>query len=183
MSNVPPAVFISRRTALAGLGAGELGVALAARGTSAQDATAMADYPMVGMWVVVRDVTVDTDAPSIVVYSADGGLIDPSQGVAGTWQATGPRSAAWTLIDILPDGSSGCVAVRSTGKIDEGDDDTLDAPYSFTVIGADGTVMVSGEGMSCDTRLMVEPIDAGGTAPPGFPVWAPAPPADATPTP
>lgn len=44
---------VTRRTALAGLGAGGLGVAIAAsvRGVAAQDATAeMATHPIVGLW-------------------------------------------------------------------------------------------------------------------------------------
>lgn len=44
---------VSRRTALAGLGAGGLGVALSgtARHVSAQDTSAMTNHPMVGTWL------------------------------------------------------------------------------------------------------------------------------------
>jgi hypothetical protein len=54
MSNGKTADVVSRRTALAGLGAGGLGVALASRAlnASAQDASAdMANHPMVGTWL------------------------------------------------------------------------------------------------------------------------------------
>ena len=45
---------VTRRTALAGLGAGALGVALAAQGTSAQEATAdLAEHPLTGSWAAV----------------------------------------------------------------------------------------------------------------------------------
>jgi hypothetical protein len=175
---------VSRRTALAGIGAGGLGVALAAstRQASAQDATptAMTGHPIVGPWIVDKDVAVMTDVPSIVVFTADGGLLDPSEGVAGVWQPTGPSSAAWTLIDVLAD-PPGYVAVRSIAEIDASGDN-LAGPYSFTVVGADGTVMASGEASSTAVRLQVEPIEAGGTPIAAIPTWEPAPPADATPT-
>ena len=117
----------------------------------------------------------------MVVFTADGGLLDPSQGVAGAWQATGPRSAAWTLVAFIEQGAGGYLAVRSTGEVDEGGD-TLDGPYSITFVGADGTVMASGEGMSHYRRLQIEPIEAAGTPLAGFPTWTPATPAAATPT-
>lgn len=185
MTTSHPKAPVSRRTALAGLGASGLGLALAATAplASAQETTpvAMAGHPMVGTWVVDRDTTKANDAPSIVVYTADGGLIDPSQGVAGVWEATGPRSAAWTLVPFIQAGAGGYLAIRSTGEVDEGGN-TLDSPYSFTVVAPDGTVMASGQGMSRYTRLPIEPIEAGGTPLSGFPTWTPAPPTDATPT-
>ena len=176
---------VSRRTALAGLGAGGLGLALAAttRQASAQEATpaAMAGHPLVGTWIFDKDIANPSELPSVVVFTADGGLLDPSEGVAGAWQATGPRSAAWTLVDFLTEGPAGYVVVRSTAEIDEGGD-ALAGPYSFTVVAADGTVLASGEASSTAVRLPIEPIEAGGTPLAGFPTWTPAPPADATPT-
>ena len=60
---------VTRCTALAGFGAGGLGLALAAYPTAAREATStsMAAHPMVGIWVVDRDVTTTDDAPSVVV--------------------------------------------------------------------------------------------------------------------
>ncbi len=173
---------VSRRAALAGLGVGGLAFALAPiRPAAAQEATpvTMAGHPMVGTWVVDRDTTITTDAPSVVVYTADGGLLDPSQGVAGVWQATGPRSAAWTLVPFLQAGAGGYLAIRSTGEVDAGGN-TLDSPYSFTIVAPDGTVVASGQGMSRYTRLQIEPIEAGGTPLTGFPTGEPGPPATPT---
>ncbi len=101
-------------------------------------------------------------------------------GVAGVWQVTGPRSAAWTLVVLLEQGAGGYIAVRSTGEVDAGGD-TLDSPYSFTIVSPDGTVNASGQGMSYYSRLQVEPIEAVGTPLTGFPTWTPALPLDATP--
>ena len=95
MSNVPPAAFISRRTALAGLGAGGLGLALSARGTSAQDATAMADHPMVGMWLAMANPPrrgEDPQFPAPSLFAADGtvilGFVPAEIGMAGEEAAT-----------------------------------------------------------------------------------------------
>ena len=61
---------VSRRAALAGLGVGGVGLALAAtaRPASAQDAaTEMANHPIVGVWLVTTPI-----GPSLAVFSADG---------------------------------------------------------------------------------------------------------------
>src|SRR5438045_3389415 len=72
---------VTRRTALAGLGAGGLGLALAstARQASAQEATPvpMAGHPLVGTWIVDRDPTDQTDHPTLLVYATDGGAGAP----------------------------------------------------------------------------------------------------------
>ena len=63
----------SRRTALAGLGAGALGVSLAAaHHASAQDATPseMAAHPIVGTWIIDRDITTATEASVTDLKSA-----------------------------------------------------------------------------------------------------------------
>ena len=68
---------ITRRTALAALGASGLGVVFAAHGLGravAQDATptASADHPLVGTWIVDTDVDYEADAPAVTVFGADG---------------------------------------------------------------------------------------------------------------
>ena len=166
---------VSRRAALAGIGAGGLALASSRLGASAQDASpaAMAGHPLVGTWIFDRNVADATDAPSIVVFSADGGLLDPSRGVAGAWMATGERTAAWTLIAFIDGGAGGYVAVRSTAEIDEGGD-ALVGPYSVTIVAPDATVITSDEAESTATRFPIEPIEAGGTPLTGFPTWTPA---------
>src|SRR3954449_3256619 len=95
MRSSQPSAAVSRRTALAGLGASGLGIAMAApiHHAAAQDATptAMADHPIVGTWVLVRNITNTTEVPVVVVFTAEGSFIDPGQGVAGVWKPTGPR--------------------------------------------------------------------------------------------
>jgi hypothetical protein len=181
---------ISRRTALAGLGATGLGLALAAttHHASAQDATptAMVSHPIVGTWIVDRNPDDTADAPTLNVISADGTITDPVMGVAGVWQATGPRTLNFTLVGItvetLAGGGAGSYAViRGTGEVDDAGE-TLTGSASVTIVAADGTVLASLKGTNRAIRLHVEPEDAGGTPLAGFPAWTPATPTPATPT-
>jgi hypothetical protein len=177
---------VSRRSALAGLGAGSLGVALTAtvRTATAQDATpaAMTGHPIVGTWIIDRNITTTAEVPVVVVFTADGGFIDPNQGVAGVWEATGPRSAAMTIIPFPGGRESAMYAVvRATWEIDEGGT-TMRGPANVTVVAADGTVVATDELSSTATRLRVDPMENGGKPLAGFPTWTPAPPAEATPT-
>ena len=175
---------VSRRTALAGLGAGSLGLALAAttRHADAQDASpdAMAGHPIVGTWVIDRNTATTNEVPVVVVFTTDGGFIDPGQGVAGVWEATGPRSAAMTIVPFVDGGAGGYGVVRATWEVDAGGD-AMSGPAVVTVVTPDGTVVATNEQASRATRLRVDPMANGGTALAGFPTWTPQPP-DATPT-
>jgi hypothetical protein len=181
-SNTVPTV--SRRTAVAGLGAGSLGLALAAsvRQASAQDGTpaALAGHPIVGTWVIDRNTATTAEVPVVVVFTDTGGFIDPGQGVAGVWEPTGPRSAAKTLIGFPDGGAGGYAVIRATWEVDEGGD-TMSGPAVVTVVTPDGTVVATNELTSRATRLRVDPMANGGQALAGFPTWTPAPPATPTP--
>jgi hypothetical protein len=110
---------LSRRTAVAGLGAGGLAVALAARGTAAQEGTAeMAGHPLVGSWAVQ---TLGGVVPQL--HGADGSIVayfPPSyvdatlgltfQGPAlGRWEADGERGGRFTFLQALSDGDGAYV--------------------------------------------------------------------------
>ncbi len=175
---------VSRRTALAGLGASGLGVALAAtmRQASAQEATPypMAGHPLVGTWVVDRNPADPTEMPTTNVLTADGGLTDPSVGAAGVWAATGERTADFTLIAIFAELAS-YFFVRGSLEVDAGGD-TATATVSQTHVAADGTVLDQlAQGTSTYLRLRIEPQSAVGQPLAGFPTWTPAPPATPTP--
>jgi hypothetical protein len=105
---------VSRRTALAGLGAGGLGLALAAstRQVSAQDAAAdLANHPMVGSWLVAG-----RRGPSMTIYGPDGSFSDSGlvteagpNGVAllssavGRWESTSERGIRFTAVQVQAD--------------------------------------------------------------------------------
>ena len=176
---------VSRRSAIAGLSAGGLGVAMAARGASAQDATptATAGHPIVGTWIVDRNIATGAEAPVVGVFTADGGFTDAYQGATGVWEATGPNSVAFTLIAFNgpPEATTGYAVVRATWEIDASGE-TMSGPANVTVVLPDGTVVATEEFSSTATRLRVEPMDNVGSPLAAFPTWEPAPPADATPT-
>jgi hypothetical protein len=177
--------IVSRRTALAGLGAGSLGLALAAttRQAAAQDATptAMAGHPLVGTWIVDRNPDDQTDSPTILIYTPDGSIFDPLLAVGGAWQATGPRSATVTLLGLIDSGAGGYIAIRSTVEVDEAGT-TIAGSDTVTIVAPDGTARNTLQGHGRATRLLVQGPEAAGTPLPGVPMWTPAPPAGSTPT-
>jgi hypothetical protein len=177
-------IEVSRRTALAGLGAGGLGFALAAHGAAAQDATPfpMAGHPLVGSWIVDRNPDDPTEITTYNDITSDGTISDPSVGGAGVWAATGPNSATFTLTGTIAD-LGAYFLVRASVIVDDGGDSGT-ATYSSTIVAADGTVMddLTTSGNSATyLRIRLEPVDATGPLP-KFPAWTPAPPAAATPT-
>src|SRR4051812_2507103 len=104
---------VTRRTAITGLGAGGLGMAMAVSShhVSAQDATpaAMAGHPIIGTWIITRDINNTTQVPVVVAFTADGAFIDPGQAVAGVWEPTGSRSGGMTIIAFVNDDGYGIV--------------------------------------------------------------------------
>jgi len=113
-SSISPST-VSRRTALAGLGAGGLGVALAARTAAAQEANAdLAGHLLTGSWAVMTPGGV---VPQL--HGADGSIVafyppnyvDPALGLTfqapalGRWEADGERSGHFTFLQALSDAS------------------------------------------------------------------------------
>jgi len=106
---------LTRRTALVGLGAGALGVALAAPGlrASAQDeAGDLADHPLTGTWAVmspggVSPQTHGADGSLIVAFPPN--YVDPMLGLTfqgpalGRWAAHGERTGHLTFLQALSD--------------------------------------------------------------------------------
>ncbi len=113
MPTQPTDRSLSRRTALAGLGATGLGLALASSAT-AQEASLsdLAGHPLTGTWAALTPGGV---VPQI--HGADGSLIaafppsyvDPALGLTfqgpalGRWEADGERTGHFTFIQALSD--------------------------------------------------------------------------------
>ena len=182
-SNTAPSV--SRRAALAGLGAGGLGLALAttSRQAAGQEATPapMAGHPIVAAGLVDRDVDGSTEAPTMLVHTADGSTIDPLFDVCGGWQPTGPHSANVTLFGLIDGGSGGYIVIRASVEIDEAGT-TISGSDTLTIVATDGIVLNTLQGHSRATRLLIQGPEAAGTPLTGVPPWTPAPPPEATPT-
>jgi hypothetical protein len=183
---VLPVPGLSRRAILgraAAVGAA-LGLGSRLGRAAAQDATPtpMAGHPLVGTWIVDRNPDDPTEIPTYNVLTADGGLIDPTQGGAGLWEATGPDTANFGLTGTIAELGAYFV-VRGTLTVDAGGG-TATAAYSSTIVAADGTVLdqlTEAQGTARYVRFRIEPQDAVGQPLAGFPAWEPAP--VATPTP
>ena len=143
-----PTPAVSRRAALAGLGAGGLGLALAAHQVSAQEATpaAMAGHPIVGNWMVTTPA-----GPAMAVFLADGtniqglpatqagpnGVVFVSTQV-GSWEPVSERGVHFTGVQLHSDASGalvGTVTIDAYPMVSE-DGQTLldDDPRSGPII-------------------------------------------------
>jgi hypothetical protein len=115
---------LSRRSALAGLGAGGLGIALAAtpRSGSAQDAaTDLANHPLVGTWLAITPFGASPETfaadgsfvggPPIIGPGADGVVfLGPAIGV---WESTGDNSGSATFIQALGDATGAYTGTKT----------------------------------------------------------------------
>ena len=141
---------LTRRTALVGLGAGGIGVALAARGgiATAQEAQsdAMANHPIIGVWMVAAPL-----GPALAVFSADGTNIQgvPTaqagpQGVTftgaqvGTWEPDGDRRVHFTSVQLHTDANgtfTGSVTIDGHPRVsDDGQSFIDDAPETTVTV-------------------------------------------------
>ena len=169
---------------LAAILIGALGVGRSVA-TASQQSTpaATAGHPLAGTWIVDPEVDDPTNPPSFDVYMADGTAINVgSEGAtAGTWEATGPRTATLTFAGLMREAGSGTAFIlRANVEVDE-TGESFTASHSFTMVAADGTVLAAVQGgTSRGTRLHAEPAEAAGPMS-GFPTWTPAAPEAGTP--
>jgi hypothetical protein len=155
-----------------------LGLVTLAHGVTAQDATETPEldlvtqegHPLVGSWIVSEE----GSTPSIATFTSDGTVVDveTETTAAGSWEATGDNTADATFAGFFTgEGFSVYVVIRASITVSD-DGETFDAPYSFTVVGNDGTVLESGNGTVTAVRMPVEPVEAGGSPLEGMPTWS-----------
>ncbi|MDQ3540216.1 MAG: hypothetical protein M3440_05965 [Chloroflexota bacterium] len=179
---------VSRRSALTGVGAGGLGLALGSRlaGASAGAQTgSVADHPLIGIWMAMVTLPSAPDVAVAVpsIYSADGSvlLVFPVSQVGpngvqlksvsvGTWEAVDERRGHFTAVQSLTDvdgnylGSmtiDGYPAVSEDGQTFE--DQSPDA--LITIRDAANAIVATVEGGSPNPVLGIR-MGAGN---PGFP--------------
>ena len=191
-----PPEATSRRRALAGLGAGGLGLALApsARPAGAQDATAaaMAGHPTVGAWLVMNPTTpprasgASFTAVGIMTISDAPSYVDPAFGAAfagasiGTWEPTGERSIRFTLVQPLSDAAGtylGTFALDGFPEVSEDGLSFVDEGTSakMTIRDANNVVVMQAGGGGGE-EPMTPPVHARRirVGDPGFPEGTPA---------
>ncbi len=176
---------LSRRTALVGLGAGGLGVALAARGgiAAAQDATAeaMAAHPMVGAWMAS---TPSGLAPGLFLPNGTVIVSVPATGNSplgttyvstevGTWEPVSERGIHFTAVQLHSDANGnyvGSVTIDGHPTVSaDGQHFVDDSPESGpTIRDAQGTVLQVLRGGPPVTGVRM------GVGAPGFPTATPA---------
>ena len=179
----------SRRAGLAGLGAGALGLAMAARrsAASAQDATPypMTDHPIIGVWQMDNETRQpDTDV-SFTIFADDGkyvaGQRDYGGIEVGMWRATGERTAELVDVyqvlgpqdmfapDYAPEGNlfepGGLIVHRGVLEVDAtGNTVILRGAVEFRA--PDGTVEGSGNYAGLGTRMAIVATVAAATSTP-----------------
>jgi hypothetical protein len=119
-------------------------------GTATQQATpaATAGHPLVGTWIVDPEVDDPTNPPSFDAFMADGTLVNiGSDGASvGAWEATGARTATFTFAGVAQEaGSEAVFIIRGHLEVDESGD-TITGSHSFTLVAADGTVLMAAQG-------------------------------------
>ena len=174
MSTVPTVrtSTTSRRTALANLGAGGLGFAVATtRSAAAQEGalSATTEHPWAGTWIV--QFADPAAQPAISVWGADGSFIDAGGGLTGVWEATGERTALHSGVRFFPD-NSGYIVVSGTITVDE-TGDAWTQPYSSMVVAPDGTVVSTESGTVRGTRIRPVPENDIGARLAAIPTWTP----------
>ena len=176
-------IAISLVLALGGL----IGIGRSALGTSAQDATpAAADvHPFVGTWIVDTVVATQTDPPEIAIVMPDGQLagLGANRVAGGTWEAVDDHTAMLTLVTVSDTGGVGSYVVVRGAHVVDATGDAWTCECTFTVVGADGTVLDSGLAPASAKRLPLQGPEAVGTPLSEVPTWTPRMPDAATPTP
>ena len=128
--------------------------------TLAQDASATADSPVVGAWLL--DVGNDpSSAPTTAIFHADGTYIQ-TDGVAtgiGSWAATGPSSGDLTFTAYGPDETGALWSTTIRGSLEVLADDTLSGTFSLEYVGPDGSLTGQyGPATATGTRIAIEPM-------------------------
>jgi hypothetical protein len=132
--------------------------------TAQEDGSSTAGHPLVGVWFVDRNIDDAADAPSLLVFHADGTMMeaDPEGGVAvGVWEATGPDSANLTII-FQESGEDGALAVTVKARVIlvvATDGATFSAEYTLEFVSPDGTSSGEiGPARASGERIAVEPM-------------------------
>ena len=166
MTTSRPPTGVSRRTALAGLGAGGLGLALAATVTpaAAQDASpaALAGHPLVGTWFLDNDPANPANALGTFILHADGTYaeVNPDGPVRlGAWEATGPTTANLTIAAFQQDAAGtdlGGITIRLAITLNP-DGNSYTATGTIERTNPDGSTSgQAGPAMGTATRFVVE---------------------------
>jgi hypothetical protein len=143
---------VSRRTALAGLGAGGLGLALGASGAAAAQEMSTADHPLTGMWLALANPArvEDPQVPGSGLCAADGtvilnwvpaaigldGALQYQSIYMGVWEPYDERTGHFTAVQVTADAGgnlTGTVTVDGHPEVSEDGTTFVDTGVLVTV--------------------------------------------------
>lgn len=148
---------------------------MAAPRIAADVATPAADapHPFVGAWIVDTVSGSDTDSPEVAIVTADGQVVGQGANrvAAGTWEAIDDRAAMLTLVSVFdrPEGA-GYIVVRGPHRVDASGE-AWTCACTFTVVGADGRVLDSGDAPASARRMPLQGPEMAGQPLGEFPAW------------
>ena len=143
---------LSRRTALAGLGAGGLVVALGARDARGAQSMSTADHPLTGMWLALANPAraEDPQVPGPALFAADGtvvlnwvpagigldGALQFQSIYMGVWEPYDERTGHFTAVQVMADATGnliGTVTVDGHPQVSEDGTSLVDTGVLVTV--------------------------------------------------
>ncbi len=154
---------LTRRTAVTGLGAGGLGLALGARtpDAAAQEVTTVG-HALVGTWFLESSSANPTQAHDLFILHADGTYIEANADGSvrlGVWEPTGPTTATLTIVAYSRDAagaSLGGITIRLTITLNP-DGNSYTAEGTIELTAPDGSTSgQAGPAMGTATRMLVE---------------------------
>jgi hypothetical protein len=144
--------LVSRRTALAGLGAGSLGIAIGARSAAATQEMSTADHPLTGMWLALANPArvEDPQVPGSALFAADGtvvlnwipagigldGALQYNSIYMGVWEPYDERIGHFTAVQVTADATGalvGTVTVDGHPEVSEDGTTFIDTGALVTV--------------------------------------------------
>lgn len=158
-----------------------MGGASGARGAQESTPAASASHPIVGAWVVDTVSASPVDSPEIGIFMPNGSIagLGANRVAGGSWEVIDERSVMLTLVTVSDLAGVGSYAiVRGPHTVDESGN-AWTCACTFTVVGADGVVIDSGEAPANALRVPVQGTEITGMALDEVPFWQPSP---ATPT-
>jgi hypothetical protein len=116
------------------------------------------DHPLVGSWLVLDESYVGAQ-PALATFSSDGIYHQAdAQGLNtyGTWEPTGPSSAALTAVQLVPDATD-TATITARGSIDVSPDgQRFIAAYTLEITGSDLPPGQYGPGSASAIRIRIE---------------------------
>jgi hypothetical protein len=154
---------VSRRTALAGLGAGSLGLALGPRSVAAATpGLSTAGHPLVGTWFLTTSSANPTNADDLFSLHADGTYVEANADGSvrlGVWEPTSATTATLTITAYSRDAagaSAGGITLRLTITLNP-DGNSYVAEGTIELTAPDGSKSGQAGPVRGDaTRMLVE---------------------------